>query len=417
MNREYWSNVARVSGGVIAGQAIGILGYLFLTWLFQPKDFGTYASWLAVVAIGSIFSTGALETSLVRDSDGASRRDAAAKIVGVAVAGSILYGLCCGVALGIAPRLLEGDRLLLGLSIPIATFAMACGAVLQSWAAAEGLFVALTKMRVVQSTLIMLLPLLFSLSGRSAAHLIIGHMLGLVVANLAWFRVFDTDGLYWGNLWCWKGLLRQRRRCFIYVLPALMVGALVGNLPQLFVNSRFGSVAAGHLALAQRVMGVPLSLVGVAVRDVFKRYAGVAYRDRGNCEKEFWNSFLVLSVISICFGSVMLLFGEQLFVLVFGENWREAGRVAVWLMPLFAVGLVASPLTYLIYIVQREDFDVYWQSALLAMVTLVLSLSNDLESMIKTYAACYTLMYVLYLYSCARFARGERAGKPRSLFR
>lgn len=414
VSRDYWSNVIRVSGGVVAGQAIGIVGYLFLTWVYGPSAFGTYASWLAVVAIGSVVCTGALETSLVRDADGSERRDATVKVVGTALVGSTIYGICCGVLFAFVPSFLEGDRFLLGASIPVAVFAMAVGTVLQSWAAAEGLFNPLTAMRIVQSSLIVLLPLTLSLSGQSAGQLILGHMLGLVAASTVWFAVFRTGGVDWQQLWQWKDFLRQRRRCFIYVLPGLLMGVLVANLPQLVVNWRFGSLAAGYLALAQRVLGVPLSLVGVAVRDVFKRYAGVAYRDRGECAKEFWSTFLSLTIVSLCFATVMLAFGEHLFVLVFGEDWREAGRMARWLLPMFVVGLVASPLTYLVYIVEREDFDLYWQSALLVIVTVILASVHELERTLTLFAAGYTAMYAIYMFYCARFARGLAGPSGRS---
>jgi O-antigen/teichoic acid export membrane protein len=402
----YWINVIRVSGGVVAGQAIGIAGYFALTRLFSPTAFGTYASWLAIVMIGSVVCTGALETSLVRDSDGAKRGEAAMRILGFTAVCAVAFGVGCAVFFSFFPAFFDLHWMLLGGSFGIAVAATATGTVLQSWAAAEGYFKSLTRMRIVQSGLIMLVPLGLSISGRDSGQLILGHTLGLFVAAIIWISVFARQGVEWRHLWRWGGFLRDRRRCFIYVLPGLLIGVLVGNLPQLFVKWRFGSAQAGHLALAMRVLGVPLSLVGVAVRDVFKRYAGVAYRDRGDCAKEFWSSLFALTFVSGLFAVVMLTIGERLFVLVFGEAWREAGRMAVWLTPMFVVGLVASPLTYLVYIVEREDFDLYWQTTLLFVVLIVFAVADEVEPLLKLYSFAYAAMYVVYLASCARFARG-----------
>ncbi len=409
-SRDYWIKLIEVSGGVILGQLIGIVGFLVLTWLYQPAEFGTYASWLSVVTIGSVLCTGALETSLVRDGDGGARDEAAAKVLWTAVLGSGLVSVACGIGLSQVPSFLPGNRLLIAASIGIAVFALAANIVLQSWAAAGGLFRPLTILRIVQSSLIMLFPLALSAAGRTSNMLVLGHTLGLLVSLGAWLTVFPRSSLRWVVLREIAAFWSERARCFIYVLPALAIGTLAGNLPQLAVNWRFGSAAAGHLALAQRVLGVPLSLVGIAVRDVFKRFASVSYREKGECAREFWSSFAALAAIATVFGLVMQPLSETLFVLVFGEPWRTAGQMARWLLPMFGVAIVASPLTYLVYIVEREDFDLYWQSALLVVVAATLCAFNDVQTTLQVFALSYAAMYGIYMFACARFAHGGSLG-------
>lgn len=406
MSRDYWTKVIQVSGGVVLGQLIGIGGFLLLTRVYLPTEFGVYASWLSVVMISSVLCTGALETSLVRDSDGTARSEAAGKVIWTAFFGASLIAVVCGMGLSQVPSFLPGNRVLVAVSIGVAVFALAANIVLQSWAAAEGLFHPLTVFRIVQSSLVMLFPLALSTFGRTSNLLILGHTLGLVTALGAWLMVFPRSNMRWAPLGELVAFWGARARCFIYVLPALVIGTLAGNLPQLAVNWRFGATAAGNLALAQRVLGVPLSLVGIAVRDVFKRFAAVAYREKGECAREFWNSFAVLAVIATAFGLVMFPLSEVLFVLAFGEPWRMAGQMAHWLLPMFAVAIVASPLTYLVYIVKREDFDLYWQSTLLVVVAASLFSFKDIEKTLEVFALSYTAMYGVYIFACAQFARG-----------
>lgn len=409
MNRGYWVNVIQVSGGVVLGQLIGIVGFLLLTWVYRPSEFGVYASWLSLVAIGSTLSTGALETSLVRDSDGGVRRNAAAKIVWTALLGAALFAAVCGLGLSRFPDFLPGNRALVAISIGVAVFSLASNMVMQSWAAAEGLFRPLTLLRIAQSSLTMFVPLALSAVGRTSSLLVWGHTLGLIVTLALWLAVFPRAELGSVRPGSLRGFWSERIRCFIYVLPALSIGTLAANLPQLAVNWRFGVEAAGHLALAQRVLGAPLSLIGIAVRDVFKRYASVAFRDRGECVREYWSSFAVLAAVAVAFGLVMYAFSEPLFVLVFGEQWRFAGQMARWLLPMFVMAIVASPLTYLVYIVEREEFDLYWQSVLLPVVGTSLIAFAGIETTLKVFAFSYVAMYAVYVFACARFARGHNA--------
>jgi O-antigen/teichoic acid export membrane protein len=327
-------------------------------------------------------------------------------VIWTAFFGALLVAAVCGAGLSRVPDFLPGNRLLIAGSIGVAVFALAANIVLQSWAAAEGLFRPLTVCRIAQSSLIMLFPLALSTIDRTSNLLVLGHTLGLLAALGLWLRVFPRSGLSWTSAGELPAFWIARARCFIYVLPALVIGTLAGNLPQLAVNWRFGAAAAGQLALAQRVLGVPLSLVGIAVRDVFKRFASVAHRERGECAREFWNSFTVLAVIATAFGLVMFPLSEELFVLVFGEAWRMAGQIAHWLLPMFVVAIVASPLTYLVYIVKREDFDLYWQSALLVVVAASLFSFKEIETTLQVFALSYTAMYGVYMFACAQFARG-----------
>lgn len=403
----YWRQVLQVSGGVVFGQLLGILGYVALTWLYGPAEFGTYAGWLALVALGSVVSTGALETTLVQVADEGSRKESAILVLYSAALGSLLYTLCC---VFIAYRwitLPDMGTIWLFLATLLGVFSLAAAIVLQSWSAAEGRFRSLTMMRIVQSAFVVLAPLLLSLLGRSSKELIVGHAAGLFVTAIMWLCILRPAGKLPERLRSLPGFWLRNRRCFKFVLPALVVGACVANLPQLVANARFGNTAAGYMALAQRVLGTPLTLIGTAVRDVFKRFASVAYRERGECVAEFRNSLAVLSAASICFALVIAFFAEELFVLVFGAEWRTAGTYATLLLPMSAIGIAASPLSYLIYIVQREEFDLLWQSVLVCLVAAAWLLMPTMEGALRVYALAYASMYVVYLIACWNFSKGR----------
>jgi len=403
---SYWSHVARVSGGVIFGQLIGITGYLLLTWTYSPAAFGVYASWLAASVLGSVVSTGGLETSLVQDADGPERHSSAVYMLGTVLLGAIAYCAAAAAVMPFFPNVLVGNLWLVPTTMFVATLSLGANTILQSWAAAEGLFRPLIQLRILQSSTIVGFPLALALLGRDSSLLIIGHALGLAITLVFWMRYFGIASFRTFRLSALIPFWKKRRRTFVYVLPALALGSIVGNLPQLAVNARFGHEAAGYMALALRVLGTPISLLGVAVRDVFRRYATIAFRERGECKREFWNSFLVLGTVAIGFGIVMFAASEALFVVVFGEGWRSAGKYAKYLVPMTAAGIVASPLTYLVYIVRREDFDFYWQFAILLMIGVIFVTFSNIETTLIFYSLIYTMMYAIYMIACARFASG-----------
>ena len=105
----------------------------------------------------------------------------------------------------------------------------------------------------------------------------------------------------------------------------------------------------------------------------------------------------------------VMLVAEPLFAWAFGETWRQAGVIAVWLMPMFALRFVASPLSYVFYIAGGQRVDLVWQCGLLAMTLFVFLAGFDFESTVKAYAAGYAGMYVVYLFLSYRYSKGVSA--------
>jgi Ca2+/Na+ antiporter len=80
--------------------------------------------------------------------------------------------------------------------------------------------------------------------------------------------------------------------------------------------------------------------------------------------------------------------------------------MAFWLLPLFAFRFLASPLSYLFYVAERQSADLVWQLALLTLVALSFILPAQHEQAIMAYSLTYSCMYALYLVLSFRLSRG-----------
>jgi O-antigen/teichoic acid export membrane protein len=99
---------------------------------------------------------------------------------------------------------------------------------------------------------------------------------------------------------------------------------------------------------------------------------------------------------------------ERLFVVAFGEKLHEAGIIALWLMPMFALRFVASPLSYVFYIAGKQQIDLVWQCALLAMTLASFTLPSIFEASIKFYSAGYSLLYMVYAILSNLYSKGKQ---------
>lgn len=83
--------------------------------------------------------------------------------------------------------------------------------------------------------------------------------------------------------------------------------------------------------------------------------------------------------------------------------------VAVWLMPMFALRFIASPLSYVFYITGKQHVDLVWQVALLFMTVATLYIPANYTIAIQAYSAGYGFLYIVYLALSWRFSKGVKS--------
>jgi O-antigen/teichoic acid export membrane protein len=397
--------------GMAIAQSIPLLGSLIIARLYVPAEFGAFSTWLGVVITAAVLVTGRLEMALVIEGDRESRKFAmAATLATICGAAALLFFFVLGAYL-IMP---DSRRFSLGLVLAFvpATLLMAVAQTWQSWAAAEGLYRELSWIRIAQALGVTGVQVLVGWLAPSTLALALGHPLGVLLGVVVAACVMP---LHLGAFLPWASFRTklcsfwlQHRRFPLFALPAGFINTGASQLPLFFITSKFGAEASGLYALTVRILGGPISLLGTALLDVFKRSAATSYRELGNCRDDYLRTFRVLLVLGIVLALGVILAAEPLIAWAFGETWRQAGVIAVWLMPMFAFRFVASPLSYVFYIAGGQRVDLAWQCGLLAVTVLAFSAFPDFESSVKAYAAGYAGMYVIYLFLSYRYSKGVR---------
>jgi O-antigen/teichoic acid export membrane protein len=75
-----------------------------------------------------------------------------------------------------------------------------------------------------------------------------------------------------------------------------------------------------------------------------------------------------LLIVSFAPALVVLAFGPQIFALVLGETWREAGRYATFLIPMTVAGLVSTSFTPTFFVTERQDLQLLREVIRLAVI-------------------------------------------------
>lgn len=404
----FWRNVGSVLTGTIIAQAIPLIGTLILARQYTPDEFGIFAAWLSVALLVGVALTGRLEMALAIEQDGEPRRLAVLVTIATAIIAGAVVSFVLFVSYRLMPSMAEKMSLIMLNFLVPSALAIAITQTMQSWAAANGSYRRLTYMRVIQAVAITFFQITFGVIISSADGLVMGQLMGLLVGLMFSIHqmplgVFPRNHLKHIMLSVWS----KHRRFPALSLPSDTINAAAANLPVLLVASRYGVDIAGLLAMTMRILGAPIGILGKSVLDVFKRYASISYRERGECRGDFIRTLRVLAIGSVLFCSVLFFGSEEIFLIAFGDEWRMSGVIAIWMLPMFALKFIASPLSYMIYIAEKQHLDLIWQITLLALTVVTLSTPDNYKEAIVTYSLGYSILYVAYIVMSYRFSLGR----------
>lgn len=394
----YWKHVSQVFSGAVGAQLIPIVGTLFITRVYTPSDFGLYSSWLSIVLTLAIIITLRFEAALAMEEDGEGRNIAVFSILLTVLALGFSMSFILFVIWRFFPHIINLYTFGPIWTVMLASVLLAANTTWQNWASADGEYKQLNLIRLALASTVTFFQVGIGYWSASELTLILAHLLGLILSFILGFfikplRLKIDKKLWFSVLSFW----RSRKRFPLLSLPADLISAISAQLPVLIITSRFGADIGGILALTMRILGAPIGILGKAILDVFKRYAAIEYKEKKSCRVIYIKTLKLLCLGSILFVFGVIVFGEVIFSFAFGSEWSAAGIYALWLLPMFALRFIASPLSYTIYIVEKLHLDLLWQIVLLIVTIFSLYIMTGYRSALICYSFGYSVMYIIYL--------------------
>lgn len=398
--------------GTALAQAVPLAILPVLTRVVPSEELGNYFVWFGAVSILLVVATARLDVAIfsarTREEVEALLRTVVAVSAGVAFAAlgsAFVYASIAG-------------------SLPFSAFSWSyyVAGVVLAWVLAInqtllGVFVyraefrRMARAKIYLAVGVSIAQLVLCLAGAGLAGLVYAHVAAALLVTLMLLRELGLS-LHQMFLAQNRGEIRDTLRLHyrfpLYSLPSDLSNSLAAQVPLFLIAERFGAAQAGAYALTLRVLAGPVGLLANSVLAAFKEQASREFRELGNCISAFRQAFRSLSLLAIVPFALVGFLGEPAFVIVFGKEWAQAGRMAEILALMFAFKFVASPLSYTLYIANRQLHDLAWQIVLLIMTVAIFTFGADLERLMMAYSVGYSILYVAYLAISYNAARGAR---------
>lgn len=207
-----------------------------------------------------------------------------------------------------------------------------------------------------------------------------------------------------------KSLAGRYKRFPQLSTPAVLANTLSVQLLNVLVSAFYSVATLGSFSLVQRILGMPSSLIGQSVSQVYYQSASEAYRKTGSALAIFDKTSLRMTLLAVPTFAVAFVAAPLAFEIVFGPEWRVAGEYARYLVPFFCIRFIVSSVSTTTSVVERQGVALSWQVALLAISigTLVFAHVADWEfaDFLALYSACVGLRYALVWVAMRKMAKG-----------
>lgn len=393
---EFNRNVFTMLTGTSVAQAIPILISPILTRLYSPAEFGVFAIYLALASVLVPVSTGRYELSIILPKDDEDARSLVLMVLLIAASvAAVVFGVMTIWSQPIAALLnspaVEPWLMLLPVSVVVTGAYMA----MYYYNNRHGRFQNMSLAQITQSGTTALTNLALGATAIIRGGLIIGAVVGQVASTLLLFGRTRGEFVERPTLaTAWNNAKRYRKFPGVQ-LPATFVETLSAHAPTVLLSSFFGPVVVGLYALSQRVVRMPIGVIGSAVTDVFRQRAGRDYTQHGDARQTFRETFAKLALVSVIPFIIFVLTAPWLFAMIFGADWRTAGEYAQILAPMFWLSFMVGPVSSMFMIAQKQEYDLALQLFLITGSITALVVGFRLFESPKAALALFTGVYCL----------------------
>lgn len=355
--------VSVLVGGTASAQVLTILAAPLLTRLYTPEDFGLLAVYASLLALIGVISSLRYELAIPLPEDDAEAAN-------VAVLSLILVGISSLLTTLLVVMLSQPIATTLGVPalanylwlLPVGVLLAGAYNVFNYWSIRTKRFttIAGTKLRQALATIAIQLAA-FKLGGIA---LLFGQVAGQSVGTASLGRPALASAGF--RQVSWRGIAKaagRYRRFPIFSTWDALINTASHQLPYLLFAGAFGAAATGSYALAHRITTLPMSLVGSAIAQVFFPTASEAHRTGGIGDLVI-DAHRRLAYIGLPPIFLLMIVGPELFAVVFGAVWRDAGEFVRWMAPWLYLAFVSSPISTVFLVLERQKELLIFQSIL-----------------------------------------------------
>jgi O-antigen/teichoic acid export membrane protein len=398
-------SVSILVGGTALAQALAVAVSPILTRIYKPSEFGALQVFISLLVLVVVAASGRYEVAILLPEDEQSAVD----VLGVAI---LCVGLATTICAGIVlichyHWILPSSFLVLKGYLWLLPFSVLGGGVYQVlnyWAMRRGNYKQIAKSKFTQVGAQVATQLSIGMLVHGSSGLLIGDAVGRMSGSGRFIRDLWRDEADKLRALRLSRMVKCAMRYREYPLVSMWGGLINSSglaVPSLFLAQYYGAENTGWFAMVNRVLGIPVALIGSSIAQV---YASEAAKLSRSDPKRLMYIFLKTTRHMLYLGLVpcalFAILAPWLFQFIFGPAWREAGVYARYLAVMFFVSFIDSPVSMTLNILERQRAQFAWDISRLLVNIVAIALPYHLgyghRVVIQSYGGAMTVMYGIH---------------------
>ncbi|PLY10476.1 MAG: translocase [Arcobacter sp.] len=361
---EFRKHVLTLLTGTTISQAIPVAISPILTRIYSPEDFGLLAIYISIVTILATVIAGAYDFAIVlpkHDKDVIPLLQLSFLITSII---SIIVLVIVTLFNNEIMILLNNKEIGIWLYfLPLSIFLMGIYQTISFWLNRHKYYKQIATTRVIQSGTTAFFQLLMGVLTITISGLITGRIIGQVFSTWVILRIFfkkkkilirrfQQNKIY--------ALAKRYKRFPLYETWSNLLNSSSTEVPVILITSLFSIKTAGFYALANRILLLPLSLLGSSIGQVFLQKASETRKDIVQLKLITQSIFSKLVYIGVLPIGIIMIFGDVIFAFIFGNEWKISGEfsqvLALWLFFVF----ITSPLSNLLIVLEKQKESLFF---------------------------------------------------------
>jgi O-antigen/teichoic acid export membrane protein len=381
---EFSRNLLTLMTGTALAQAIPIAIMPILTRIYSPEQFGVFALYMAFTTMVAVLATGRYELAIMLPRKNEDAINILVLSVLICVAVTLVTFVIVFIFNAEITLLLGDPSISIWLYfVPISVFLTGIYQSLNYWNNRNKQYKKIAINRVAQASTTGALNLGMGIGGIGIAGLVLGSLLGQVIATSLFIKVFfRKDHRYLQEIKGLKilALVKKYKKMPIYNLPNVAVDNIRLSGIFILIAKFYSTATLGQFTLAWKAVQAPMAIVGSSISQVFfQKLSNSSKKDLYSIVLSFlWKAFLFSSPIFL----VIYFVAPNVFSFFFGSDWILAGQAVSIMTPWLFFNFISSPLSTLYIILNKQEVVLLFSIAYMTVPLALLVIFNKLEFLV-----------------------------------
>lgn len=404
-NSLFLKQVGTIGLGSIIAQIIALLSIPILTRYYTPIDFAALALIGAIATIFSPVASGRYELAIVV----AQNKQESMQILVIAMLITFLTFIMFTIFQLTFDEyfrdLFKADSLgYYFYLIPLIILTNAIFVIYRNFSNSRKEYKKISYLNVTKSSLIAFFSLFFAmfLNYFQFNGLIISIMLSGIICSFLYFRAYRNeitiDRIKFNKIN--YSLMKKYSSFPLLNLPSSLINTISLSLHIILLNKYFEPTIVGYYALVSKIIVVPLRFISTSFSQVNLKKVTELIKYNVPVLPYLFKLITLLTIIITPSTLILMIWGESLISIVFGEQWKNAGKIISIMAPAFAIRFVVSIISNTISASGNLKYYAIWTVFDIIQLSLVFYyFANNLNTYDFFFVFCLSTIasYLIYL--------------------